>query len=374
MDKKWKKFERVVAAIHVAENSGATVTWNDHINGRQFDVTIRFKFQFYDYLTLIECKDEQARVEVGDVDAFVTKSRDAGANKAIIVSSSGFQSGAKTVAEKHGIELFTLTEIQSMSEGMLTDNFVSVLVVEPFGFWKTGTKEIINFSKNSTQRARELETITLTNYGGQSVLGLLKSFSQLLAPFDIPGVPKFGGSFPVATKKRQNITLTLMLGTKVIFPGSPTEIPVSHLLVSYWMQDSRLVVPIPPSIQYQYKNERTEKTTTINSKELKLGFETELKAGRFYQDPELNYLYYCESILDKGALLFLIYSYQNGQFVQGKNVVPLSEAKCFFEITDEKEIERLKPLVQQVREKEEKFADTPESQAWKRDFDDFLSS
>jgi hypothetical protein len=56
MDKKWKKFERVVAAIHVAENSGATVTWNEHINGRQFDVAIRFKFQFYDYLTLIECK------------------------------------------------------------------------------------------------------------------------------------------------------------------------------------------------------------------------------------------------------------------------------------------------------------------------------
>lgn len=35
MDKKWKKFEQVVAAIHVAENSGAAVTWNDHIN-KQF--------------------------------------------------------------------------------------------------------------------------------------------------------------------------------------------------------------------------------------------------------------------------------------------------------------------------------------------------
>ena len=103
MDKKWKKFERVVAAIHVAEHSGATVTWNDHINGRQFDVVIRFKFQFYEYLTLIECRDEQRRVEAGDVDAFVTKSRDAGANKAIIVSSSGFQSGAKTIAERHNI-------------------------------------------------------------------------------------------------------------------------------------------------------------------------------------------------------------------------------------------------------------------------------
>ena len=105
MDKKWKKFERVVAAIHVAENSGTSVTWNEHINGRQFDVAIRFKFQFYDYLVLIECRDKKSKVKAEPVEAFVTKSRDAGANKAIIVSSSGFQSGAKTVAAKHHILL-----------------------------------------------------------------------------------------------------------------------------------------------------------------------------------------------------------------------------------------------------------------------------
>src|SRR5258705_11463868 len=112
MEKKWKKFERVVAAIHVAENVGATVVWNDHINGRQFDVTIRFKFQFYEYLVLIECKNQKFPVKAEDIDAFVTKSRDAGANKAIVVSGSGFQSGAKTIADKHNIELFTLTEIE----------------------------------------------------------------------------------------------------------------------------------------------------------------------------------------------------------------------------------------------------------------------
>ncbi len=49
---KWKKFERLVAAIHSAEQKGASVKWNDAINGRQFDVTIRFKEGFYDYLTV----------------------------------------------------------------------------------------------------------------------------------------------------------------------------------------------------------------------------------------------------------------------------------------------------------------------------------
>ena len=74
-------------------------------------------------------------------------------------------------------------------------------------------------------------------------------------PFDIPGVPKFGGNFPVATKQRQNQAIALQLNTKIIFPNSSTEIPVSHVLLSYWMQDARFVVPqSPPSTQYEYKN------------------------------------------------------------------------------------------------------------------------
>ena len=45
-EKKWQKFERVVAAIHLAQAKGASVTWDEHIDGRQFDVVIRFKFKF----------------------------------------------------------------------------------------------------------------------------------------------------------------------------------------------------------------------------------------------------------------------------------------------------------------------------------------
>ena len=57
VNKKWKMFERVVAAIHLAEQKGATVRWNETIKGRQFDVTVRFKNGLYEYLTVVECKD-----------------------------------------------------------------------------------------------------------------------------------------------------------------------------------------------------------------------------------------------------------------------------------------------------------------------------
>src|SRR5207244_2636840 len=99
------------------------------------DVTIRFRLGgLYEYLTVVECRDEKNPIEVGDVDAFVTKSKDSGANKAVMVSASGFQSGALAVAEKHGIELYTLTEVSKVPDGLLTNLFVPALNVYSFRF------------------------------------------------------------------------------------------------------------------------------------------------------------------------------------------------------------------------------------------------
>ena len=79
---------------------------------------------------------------------------------------------------------------------------------------------------------------------------------------------------------------------------------------------------VEPSTQYQYKNERTEETKTIKSDDIKLGFDTQIGAGKFYLQPDSDRLYYCESIEKKGALMFLIESYQNGELVQAKAIVP----------------------------------------------------
>lgn len=54
---KWKHFERLVAAIHKVAQQGADVLWNEEINGRQFDVVIRFEEGLYHYLIVVECKD-----------------------------------------------------------------------------------------------------------------------------------------------------------------------------------------------------------------------------------------------------------------------------------------------------------------------------
>jgi predicted helicase len=107
---KWKNFERLVAAVHRAADEGADVRWNDSIQGRQFDVTIRFRKGLYDYLTVVECKSYDRPVSVEKVDAFVTKATDVHANCAVIASTSGFQSGAQEVAQRHNVTLIEVTE------------------------------------------------------------------------------------------------------------------------------------------------------------------------------------------------------------------------------------------------------------------------
>ena len=69
--------ERLVAALHGTAGDDVKVKWNDTINGRQFDVTLRFTKAYCDYLAGIECRDFKSRISVDKVEAFVTKCRDA---------------------------------------------------------------------------------------------------------------------------------------------------------------------------------------------------------------------------------------------------------------------------------------------------------
>lgn len=101
--------ERIVAGIHAVTTTGADVTWNEKINGRQFDVVVRFKLGTLRYLVLAEVKNKTRKAEASDIDAFVNKARDQNANKAVFVTAAGFQDGAVAVAKRHSVDIFTVT-------------------------------------------------------------------------------------------------------------------------------------------------------------------------------------------------------------------------------------------------------------------------
>ena len=108
---------------------GAVVKWNDRINGRQFDVTVRFEHGPYQYLTVIECKNYTSAVKAEKVESLVTKATDVGADKAVMFSARGFQSGAIDVARTHGVPLFSLSQATEIPDEMLAPDAVEYVQI-----------------------------------------------------------------------------------------------------------------------------------------------------------------------------------------------------------------------------------------------------
>jgi restriction system protein len=76
----------------------------------RIDITARFTAIGVDFLVLVECKDHARPVEREDVQILADKKRAAGAHKAVLSSTNGFQRGALAYAQKHGIALVRVLE------------------------------------------------------------------------------------------------------------------------------------------------------------------------------------------------------------------------------------------------------------------------
>jgi Restriction endonuclease len=70
------------------------------------DVTARFElFGGIPFLCVFECKKRGRKLERGDVQKLLATVNAIGADKGVLVSSSGFQLGAIVFAQKHGLSL-----------------------------------------------------------------------------------------------------------------------------------------------------------------------------------------------------------------------------------------------------------------------------
>jgi hypothetical protein len=126
MIKEDEYLERVVAGIHAVSSGEAQVKWNENINGRQFDVVVRFQLGTLAYLVLVEVKNRTRRASAQDVEAFVTKARDQQASKTVFVTVAGFQEGALTVARRHGVDLFTVAFDKDAPMLSATSSYISL--------------------------------------------------------------------------------------------------------------------------------------------------------------------------------------------------------------------------------------------------------
>jgi hypothetical protein len=104
-------FTRLLAQSNVCASVERDVILEGKSTKHQIDVTFEFVAGPTTYRTIVQCKDWASSVKQEQVLAFQAVLTDiAGQPRGIMVSRSGFQEGARCVAEHHGIELYELRE------------------------------------------------------------------------------------------------------------------------------------------------------------------------------------------------------------------------------------------------------------------------
>ncbi|MCX5838537.1 MAG: restriction endonuclease [Deltaproteobacteria bacterium] len=334
----WKKFERLVAAIHHAETQGATVIWNDTINGRQFDVTLRFKVGLHDYLTVIECKDYKDRVAVEKVDAFVTKARDVNANKAVFVSSNGYQSGCFAVAARHGIRLLTLDEKIDVDVDEIAAEIVPALNIFNVRFILQGGKEY-DLEDEGGRLSYLMNNITLTISGRKTTPnGFLCSWRISISDLQPEREYEQVMAFPketVATVPYEGEVKPE--GIKFCYKLTKAFIPKAPIIDTHVLEGIRTF--------YELTDENGNVVRKLTAREINLGFDTKLEAGKFYFTPSLHNYDYCEKIENNLAHFIMIESYQFGMLIQARLVLETKYSAHYVEVTDKKRLERLKKML-----------------------------
>lgn len=339
----WKYFERIVAAIHHAESQGATVVWNDTIGGRQFDVTVRFKYGLHEYLTVIECKKHSKKIPVEKVDALATKARDANANKAIIVSSSGFQSGCTDVAKRHGIKLLTLNEkVQSTTDELIAEVKPALAVYD------------VRIKQDNPKNEYLLEDIGgKLHYLMQQIKieskGISKSPDQIIQEWQL--------TKPEISMDTVNEVAIPLPEKSLAHIPNENSINTTHLL--FKCEIIKAFVAEGPFLDnhirkeyntgYELIDENGNITHSVNQSELEIGFDTTFEEGKFYEAPKLYNSYFCEKIEENIASLILIESYQHGKLLQARLKLDVKFSGHYIEITNKKTLSHLKALLEKFK-------------------------
>jgi len=115
-----QELEEYVRSVYLfllnMKDEGVTVERNIYLVGKsgakhQIDVFYQFKHAEYVHRVAIECKDHSRPIDKGRVQEFVAKINDIGGLSGIMISQSGFQTGAELIARHNDIVLKTTNEL-----------------------------------------------------------------------------------------------------------------------------------------------------------------------------------------------------------------------------------------------------------------------
>lgn len=109
----WKQLELIIVEIQKQLAPNAQVRHNHKVKGRsgrirKLDVTITQNVGAYPVFIVFDCKHRTTRpVEISDVEAFAVQVEDVNGSLGVMISDSGFDEGAKAIADMKNIVLQT---------------------------------------------------------------------------------------------------------------------------------------------------------------------------------------------------------------------------------------------------------------------------
>ena len=347
-----KYLERIVAGIQSVTTEGADVRWNEKINGRQFDVVVRFTMGKLVYLVLVEVKNHSRRADAGDLDAFVTKARDQLANKAVFVTAAGFQEGAKQTAQRHGVELFTVTFDETEVELSSTASYLTVphiklsglpaqpptlSVSEPELTLCFDTVDLV-FS-NRKRYTMPTEQSQMTYYMAKTL------FDDGTSLLDFVQTQRFA-AIAVEEKRREQIKLPR---AKKIQPPDDYYYPTGKLVAMDCQISGVMARGISGTVRIDpnafrcpviYTNVLTGEISRFSLDQLPLG-NPEITTGSFYFLVHPLRYYHCSAIIGDLVTWKLIESFQNDMLVRSTFTQELQYAAYYIPVTGKAIVSRL---------------------------------
>jgi hypothetical protein len=337
MDAKWKPFEKLARAIRMVEQRGAKVSWGQAINGVPFDAVVLRSYGDCNILIVADCVSSLAPISKAQMDHFVGKSQQANAHIAIFVSQTEFSIESLSVAGEHSIWLLSSKTMEESSLDVLAEIFQVALNIYQFRF----RVEAGNFEVHLPEEP-----------------GLLKLGMQQTR-FEGPGIDTTpeklveGAHTQVsrlATGRPQIFRIPFPKGTVAVHPNVRTSrLPVTEFSFTYGL------ITVCGWGKTEFKNgpyladptlreELAKRSPSSDPSKIEGGFDTKLRAGKFYYNPKLHISYFCERVKNGKAAMALIESRQTGMLVQARWNILTEDSRRYVEITEQGEIQRLKRI------------------------------
>jgi hypothetical protein len=111
---------------------------------------------------------------------------------------------------------------------------------------------------------------------------------------------------------------------------------------------------------FRFKSATTGEERTIDAAELWIGFDTKIRKDRFYFNPFVSIVYFCEDVQEDLAHYILLDSYQHGMLFQARFTQKILYGRHLLELTDEKELKRLGRMLAHFRARDRAQSPVPQ--------------